>query len=306
MYVSKLSYGILSVQLKYVNEKGIFVKIMHNRKPCDYLKKILFIAAAFFFIFAGILHGQEVSPVDTVGVHENTGRIVPLNLTFRDERGTEIRLGDIINKPTILTLVYYQCSHICPQMLFGLSEVLSKIKLVPGRDYKIITLSFDETDTPEDARTQKVNYIKAINADFPEISWKFLTGDRETIEKISDAVGIKYRQVMHGFVHPEVLIFLSPEGKITRYLHVSTSAYGVQYPVLFSPVEFTGAITDASKGIISARITRTPFLCFPHEPEQQAKFYHLLAVLGAITLLVMLFLFVYLRMTTKKFSEGKK
>jgi protein SCO1 len=245
------------------------------------------------------VYGQVVGP-DEVGLNEHLGQKVPLDLTFRDEAGSPVRLGDIVDRPTVLTLVYYHCSHICPQMLFGLSEVLSKIDSVPGRDYKIITLSFDDTDTPGDARAQKINYIKAINRNFPAISWKFLTGDRENIEKISNAAGIKYRKVMHGFVHPEVLIFLSPEGKITRYLHVSTSSYGVQYPVLFSPVEFTGAINDASQGVISARVTKTPLLCFPHEPEQQAKYYHILSIFGIITLLIMIALFAYLRITTKK------
>jgi protein SCO1 len=260
-----------------------------------------------------ILSALSSSPVcvqaadsDEVGLNENLGQMVPLDLTFHDETGSPVRLGDIVDRPTILTLVYYHCSHICPQMLFGLSEVLSKIDLVPGRDYQIITLSFDDTDTPGDARAQKINYIKAINRDFPAVSWKFLTGDKENIKKISDAVGIKYRQVMHGFVHPEVLIFLSPEGKITRYLHVSTSSYGVQYPVLFSPVEFSGALTDASKGVIGARVTKTPLLCFPHEPEQQAKFYRILSVFGMITILAMISLFVYLRVTTKKLPGGKK
>ena len=251
------------------------------------------------------MYGKTGSP-DEAGLNENLGQEAPLDLTFLDETGSPVRLGDIVDRPTVLTLVYYHCSHICPQMLFGISEVLPRIKLVPGRDYKLITLSFDDTDTPGDARAQKINYIKAINRDFPAAAWRFLTGDRENIEKISHAVGIQYRQVMHGFVHPEVLIFLSPEGKITKYLHVSTSDYGVQYPVSFSPVEFTGALTDASHGIIGTRITRTPLLCFPHEPEQQAKFYRMLSVFGMITIFAMISLFAYLRITSKKLPGGKK
>jgi protein SCO1 len=251
------------------------------------------------------VYGQVVDP-DEVGLNEKLGHKVPLDLTFRDETGLPVRLGDIVDRPTVLTLVYYHCSHICPQMLFGLAEVLSKIDPVPGKDYKVITLSFDDSDSPGDARAQKINYMKASERYFPAISWKFLTGDRENITKISNAVGIKYRKVMHGYVHPEAVIFLSPEGQITRYLHVSTSSYGLQYPVLFSPVEFTGALADASKGVIGARVTKTPLLCFPHEPEQQAAFYRILSVFGGITLLVMLSLFVYLRTTTKKSQGGKK
>ena len=272
----------------------------------EWLSKTIFCLLILSAILPGpVVYGQTDGRVE-VGLNENLGREVSPDLTFLDETGSRVRLGDIVDRPTVLTLVYYRCSHICPQMLFGLAEVLPKIKLVPGRDYKLVTLSFDDTDTPGDARAQKVNYIKAINGDFPADAWRFLTGDRENIGKISHAVGIQYRQVMHGFVHPEVLIFLSPGGKITKYLHVSTSSYGVQYPVSFSPVEFTGALTDASNGIIGTHVTRTPLLCFPHEPEQQAKFYRILSVFGVITILVMISLFAYLRITSKKLPGGKK
>jgi len=239
-------------------------------------------------------------------LNEKLGFTIPDNIILRDETGAEVKLKDLIEKPTILTLVYYHCSHICPQMLFGLSEALSRLELVPGRDYRVITLSFDNGDTPTDARTQKINYIKAINKPFPEDSWKFLTGDRDNIERVSRAVGIRYEKVMHGFIHPEVLIFISPDRKITRYLHVSTSSYGLQYPVMFSTVDFTGALIDASKGIVGAHIKRTPLLCFPHEPEQEERFFHILSILGAITLLLILVLFIYLKATTKKTHDGRE
>jgi len=271
----------------------------------EWLYRIVFCILVLSTLFLNPVYGKASSS-DESGLDETLGQNVPLDLTFRDETGFPIRLGDIVDRPVVLTLVYYHCSHICPQMLFGLSEVLSKIDLVPGKDYRIITLSFDETDTTGDARSQKINYIKAINRDFPANTWKFLTGDRENIRRLSEAVGIRYRQVMHGFVHPEVLIFLAPGGKITRYMHVATSSYGVQYPVLFSPVEFTGAINDASQGFISARVTKTPLLCFPHEPGQQAKFYRMLSIFGMITLFIMIALFAYLRITTKKAPEGRK
>ena len=111
-------------------------------------------------------------------------------------------MRELIDKPTILTLVYYHCSHICPQMLLGLSEVLAKLEMIPGKDYRVITISLDETDTPEDARNQKINYIKAINGPFPDDSWNFLTGNGENIRKIAETIGITFRKEVHGFIHP--------------------------------------------------------------------------------------------------------
>jgi len=239
-------------------------------------------------------------------LNERLGFTIPDDIVLHDEIGTEVKLGDLIDRPAILTLVYYHCSHICPQMLFGLAGALSRLDLVPGRDYRVITLSFDDDDTRLDARTQKINYIKAIDRPFPEGSWKFLTGDRNNIEKVARAVGIKYKKVMHGFIHPEILIFVSPERKITKYLHVSTSSYGVQYPVIFSTLEFVGALADASRGAVGDHIKRTPLLCFPHEPEQQERFFHLLSILGAITLLLLLALFIYLNAAGRKSAGGTK
>jgi protein SCO1/2 len=250
----------------------------------------------------------RVDQYDTNGgdwLNERLGVTIPGDIILHDESGTEVRLGDLINKPTVLTLVYYHCSHICPQMLFGLSGTLSRLDLVPGRDYKVITLSFDDSDTPLYARTQKTNYVKAIDKPFPEDSWRFLTGSRDNVEKVARAVGIKYEKVRHGFIHPAILIFVSPERRITRYLHVSTSFYGVQYPVIFSTVEFAGALSDASKGIVGGHIKRTPLLCFPDEPEQEDSFFHLLSILGAVTLLLLVALFVYLGVTSRKSSGGK-
>jgi len=267
------------------------------------------VACLFVILFLSSLcyaHADQHTADGGDWLNERLGSTIPDNIILHDESGAEVKLKDLIVKPTILTLVYYHCSHICPQMLFGLSGVFSKLELVPGRDYDVITASFDSGDTPLDARTQKINYIKAINKPFPEESWKFLTGDRENIEKLSRAVGIRYKKVMHGFIHPEVLVFLSPERTITRYLYISASSYGLQYPVMFSTVEFGAAINDASKGIVGSHIKRAPLLCFPHQPEQQERFFHILSTLGAITLVLLLALFIYLRATTKKSSGGDK
>jgi protein SCO1 len=256
-------------------------------------------------LFVTTVYCTEREP-DQIDIQDKLGQHVPLDLTFRDENGSPVKLKDIVDKPTVLTLVYYHCGHICPQMLLGLCNTFLKMDLVPGRDYKVITLSFDDTDTPEDARIQKINYMKALNRKFSEDAWKFLTGDKENIRQITESAGFKYRKVMHGFVHPEIVIFLSPDGKITRYLHVATSSYGLQYPVIFSPVAFTGALTDAAEGKVGTCLKNTPLLCFPHEPVQQERFYKILSISGAVTLLLIFSLFMYLKMRGKNVTGGKE
>ena len=270
------------------------------------MKKAFPLVAILCLLICKSVFAYAEKTSDNIGIDEKLGQSIPLDLTFRDEKGTDVKLRNLVDKPTVLTLVYYHCSHICPQMLLGLAEVLSKLELVPGRDYKVVTLSFDDMDTPATAGDLKRNYVKAINKPFPEDSWRFLTGDRENIKKISDAAGIKYKKVMHGFIHPEVLIFLSRDGKITRYLHVSKFEYGVGYPVTFLAADFSGALADASKGIVSAGIKRTPLLCFPHEPSLQEKFFRILGILGMVTILLLVSLFIYLKVAGNKSSGGMK
>ncbi len=119
-----------------------------------------------------------------IGIEEKTGQSLPGDLTFHDENGAEVRLKDLLGKPAILTLVYYTCEHICPLMLGGLAQALPRLDVVAGRDYRVITVSFDETDTPKIARDIKKNYIKAAGPGFPAEGWKFLTADREKHSEI--------------------------------------------------------------------------------------------------------------------------
>ena len=233
--------------------------------------------------------------LNTVGLDERPGQFIPADLTFRDEKGDTVALKSLIDKPVVLILTYYTCSHICPQMLGGLAGALNKLPLKPGKDYGLITLSFDESDTPEDARSQKANYIKATDMPFPEDAWKFLTGEVNNIRRLSEAVGIRVKRADHGFAHPEVLVFVAPGGMITRYLPVSKYHYGVAYPVTFSEVDLAAGIREASQGKVSAGTKKEPLYCFLHEPEQQKRFFSILRISGALTLGLLLSLFFFLR-----------
>jgi len=281
------------------------LKISQGFEVVNLPVKYFFIIAIFVFILSSNVYGHENTSAH-IGIDDKTGKYIPLDLTFSDEKGNEVTSRDVFNKPTVLTLVYYSCDHMCPQMLEGLAEVIPKIGLTPGRDFEVITLSFDSNDTPRKACEVKANYIKAIGKPFPEDSWKFLTGSRENIKRFTDAVGFKFQETMHGIVHPVVLIILSPQGKITRYIYVSKYLGGVAYPVTFLPVDLTDAIRNASNGVVAAAGTRrAPLLCFPHEPEQQEKFFSILSISGSAMLILMAALFIYLLVKNKKQSEQK-
>jgi protein SCO1/2 len=240
-----------------------------------------------FFAAGRMSYGQGV--FDRAGLTERTGVKVPLDASFRDEDGRAVTMKELLGgKPVVLLLTYYRCSHICPEVLAGITDVLGKMSLAPGKDYSVITLSFDSGDTPADAKALKANYLKPLPASFPAESWKFLTGDEATIRKVLSAAGYGVkREPPHGFDHPEVLIFLSPEGKISSYRYVTKYRYGVSYPVTFSPVDFTAAIRDASSGKVAAAEDMEPLYCFLYEPQNQEIFYRMLKIAGVASLIAL-------------------
>lgn len=256
-------------------------------------KTVAIVVLLTLFLMGNARAGQD--GYAEAGLDEKPGIVIPLDLTFQSEEGKNVVLKELIDRPTVLMLVYYGCSHICPQMLGGLAKSLGDLQLVPGKDYRVITVSFDDRENQEDARTQKRNYIRAINRLFPEDAWRFLTGDRDNIRRLSDAVGIRYKKADHGFIHPEVLVFVSSRGLITKYMHVPKFNYGVADPMIFSAFGLKNAFLDASMEKVSPGCNETPLYCFLHEPANQEKYYRILKVSGVITVLTMFLLFVYLR-----------
>ncbi len=241
-----------------------------------------------------------------IGIEEKTGQLLPTDLVFRDETGAYIKMGDLLGKPVILTLVYYSCEHICPLMLGGLAQALPRLTLTAGNDYRVLTVSFDETDTPDMARNTRKNYIAAAGSSFPASGWHFLTGNRENISRLTQSVGFTFRKEIHGFNHPVVLIFLSPQGKISKYLQVTKYDYGAEYPIAFSTFDLTAALTEAAQGRTVTGFRRALLYCFAHEPPGQSNFFRFIAVIGLVSILALVGFFIYLQISTRKYRRGKE
>lgn len=236
------------------------------------------------------------SGLPEIGIHEKLGESIPLDLTLVDENGRSVLLRDLITRPTILNFVYYSCSHTCPLLLSGLSDVLSKVELSPGRDFSVLTISFDETDTPGLAVQKKKDYLKATGRDFPGESWHFLTGDKETIARVTKAAGFGFRRAPNGFAHPVALIILSPQGKITRYL----------YGVTFLPMDLTLAITEASKGLAVPTVNRVLLYCFSYDPEGKRYVFNILKITGIATLIFIAAFIIWLTRWGRKGPHDRK
>jgi protein SCO1 len=279
--------------------------------------KILLYVTLVCLLSVSCVYGHEEEGTDTPGVLEKGGQYLPADLIFLDENGKEVRLASILDKPIILTLVYYSCTDICPQILGGLAITLGNIKLVPGKDYKIVTVSFDKEDTPAVAKRSKGNYLNAIGKPFPTEAWYFLTGNKDNITRLTNAVGFSFkretatgslgfatRKQSIGFTHPSVLIFLAPGGKVTRYLYVEKSHYGTLAPIAFSNVEITTSLVDASQGRVWEGSRNPLRLCFPRLSENEARFFTLTASVGLATIICLAAFFFYLRRSGRKRPSG--
>ena len=234
----------------------------------------------------------------SLGVQENLGKMVPTNLTFIDEDGSSVTLEKLMDgKPTLLTLNYYKCAGICSPQLNKLADALSLVKLAENTDYKVITVSFSETEKPALARTKKNNILHAIKRDYIQDAWHFVIGENNSSGKLAEAVGFKYKAVKMengdiGYIHPAMTVVFSPKGKITGYL------MGVNQ----LPADITMAINEAKIGRTRKPILRSdaPF-CFTETPAFDRAVNKMTRILGVVSILLFLgFFFFVLRKKNKK------
>ena len=237
----------------------------------------------------------------TLGMDEQPGKQVPLDTPFLDDTGKQVTFREIMDgKPVILTLNYYGCPGLCTPQLNDLAQNLSKVKLTENKDYRVITLSFDPEEGPRDASKKKANLLASMPRSYDTQAWKFLTGTKENIQKITDSVGFHFEKQrgpdgIEEYVHPAVLVALSPDGKITRYLN------GIKQ----LPFDIQMALMEASKGTVRPTIAKTLLFCFAFDPENKTYVFAAEKV-GAITLSLILFgFFGYLVVTGRKKESNK-
>lgn len=193
-----------------------------------------------------------------VGIDQKLDQQLPLDLTFRDERGATVTLGQYFGKkPVVLTLVYYGCPMLCTQVLNGLTNTLKTIPFVAGREYDIVTVSFDPTEGPELAAKKKDNYLKQYKHPEAEQGWHFLTGDSANIRKLTSAAGFRYvwDDKLKQFAHAAGIMIVTPQGKLSRYF------YGIDY----SPKDLRLGLADASEGKIGSLADKILLLCYHYD-----------------------------------------
>jgi protein SCO1 len=213
---------------------------------------------------------------DSTGVDEKPGAQVALDAPLKDEDGKDVTLRRLIDKPSILTLNYFRCSGICTPLLNGLADAINQIPLEPGKDFLVITVSFDPLDTPEVASQKRINYLKQMKRPFPPAAWRFLTGTAQATRQVTDSVGFRFQAVDGGFTHAGVIMALSPQGKVSRYL----------YGMSFVPADLQMAIQEAATGQVRPSISPVLELCYTYDPQGKRYVLNVTRVAGAVILLL--------------------
>lgn len=242
-------------------------------------------------LLVNVAHCHEGSGTGReVEIDERLSSYIPLDISFYNEKGDAVVLKDLIDRPVVIAPVYLSCTSTCPILLMGLAEVIGKSKLEPGKDYKVLAISFDENDTPRLAAEKKPFYLQATNRAFPEDAWIFLTGSAESIRKFTGAAGFQFKKESAGFSHPVTLIFLSHEGKISRYLS----------GVTFLPFEFEMAVTEASKGRAVSLAKKALLYCMSYDSKKQRYVFNTLKVVATLVIITLCTFFIFLVATGRK------
>lgn len=201
---------------------------------------------------------KDLPELAGVGIVERRGEQVPRELTFKDSRGRDVRMGDLFDgvRPVVLVMAYFDCPLLCTLVLNDVQRCLNELNWTAGGQFRMVTVSFDHRDTPAAALAKQSTYLAGYDRKVPEDAWMFLTGDVENIRGLANAVGFHYRYIPENgeFSHSAALIILSPDGKVSNYIE----------KMVFPAAEVKQALMEAADGKVGSIFERVAHFCFSY------------------------------------------
>ncbi|HKI88785.1 MAG TPA: SCO family protein [Draconibacterium sp.] len=263
--------------------------MIHSRK--------IFIQSGIFlflvFITISVVGQAIIDPTATnddveIGIVEHLDEYLPDSISLINENGEKVWLADLIDKPTVLNFVYFRCPGICSPLMEGVADVMDKSDLVPGKDYQVLTISFDPSETIDLGVMKKKNYLNLMNhkdkVDEAKTGWKFFVSDSASIVRATNATGFKYKKTGNNFLHAASLTVVSSDEKITRYLN------GLH----FLPFEWKMAMVEASKGQSGPTINKVLRFCFSYDPKGHTYVLNVTRISATLILVFAFSLLLYL------------
>ena len=232
--------------------------------------------------------------LDGIGIDQKLNEQLPLDLELKNENGETVKLGDYFGKkPVMLSLVYYECPMLCNQILNGMVTAFRLMSFTPGSEFEVVTISFDPRETPALAAAKKKNYVDHLpqaKRASAYAGWHFLTADEQSIRKITDAIGFRYRwdDETNQFAHASGVYVATPQGKLARYF------YGIEYP----PRDLRLGLIEAADNRIGSPMDQLLLYCFHYDPKT-GKYgpvvMRMMQVGGVATLLAIVGMFIVMR-----------
>ena len=223
-------------------------------------------AAALWLAMGAPAGAAEAAPLrppfEAVGYDQHLDAALPLDLTFRDETGALVRLGDYFGRrPVVLSFAYYTCPMLCTLVLNGMASTAGAMNLTMGRDYEVVTLSIDPRDTPAAAAEKKSRYLKEYQHLGDGKGWHFLTsapGHDDAVARLAASAGFRYvyDPARDQYAHASGVVVATPAGRIARYF------FGIEY----APRDLRLAVVQASSGRVGTLADKLLLLCYQYDP----------------------------------------
>ena len=228
---------------------------------------------------------------DAVEYQEHLGAVIPGDIVLRDEQDQPVTTAELMDKPTILMMVYYECPGICTPLLNEVADILGKSQLDPAKQpFQLVAVSFQPDDTAETARLKQANYLKLVGRPLPVSTWRFLTAEQGSIDRLTAAIGFRYKRAGKEFTHPSGLVIVAPDRKITRYL------LGTE----FLPFDFQMGVYEASRGTVMPTTARLMKMCFSYDPEGRTYVFNVMRVTAFVMLTTLVIFASFLYFTTRR------
>ena len=218
--------------------------------------------AGCVFLLAGLARAADTRPpiLRDVGISQRLGQQLPMDALFLDEEGRPVRLGQYFGKrPVVLVLAYYNCPMLCTQVFGGLVSSLRVLSFDAGKDFDVVAVSFDPRDRPADAAAKKAPYVAEYGRPGAASGWHFLTGSTASIERLTEAVGFRYKydESLGQFAHASAITVATPGGRLSRYF------YGIEY----APRDLRLGLIEASGNRIGSPVDQILLYCYHYDPK---------------------------------------
>jgi protein SCO1 len=225
-----------------------------------------------------------------VGFEEKQGQYAALDIKLVNENGDTVLFKDVINKPTILNLVYFECPGTCSPLMWGVAKFIDELNLQLGKDYGVVTISFDPTEGIDLGIKKKASYLSTMKKKEEAENWQFFVSDSINIAKLTQSVGFNYQIINGQYVHPTGLIALAADGKIVRYLR------GIE----FLPFDIKITLVEAAKGKIGPSINRLLAVCYGYDSKGNEFVFNVTRVSAVVIMFIVIVVFLVLALSRIK------